>query len=162
MRPALALASHVTIAVKPAAEIERLYRRAKAENIGRAAAQALLLCETLFGLELPPGLAAEMKADRATRWLYAIALDAMAGDTQSRQTADRALGNLKIEVSHFLLADGVRYWLQELHSKSIGWTDFQNFALPRRLYFLYPMLRMPSWIWRRVSHLLGHARQPVG
>jgi len=145
---------------KSAAEVETLYRRAKADGVGRAAAQALLLCERLFGMELPPALSAEMKSDRATRWLVAVALDAMAGDDHSRQTEDRPLGNLRIEISHFLLATGVSAWLSELQSKSVGWTDFQRLALPRPLYFLYPVLRLPSWLWRRAAHLMS--RQPAG
>jgi hypothetical protein len=145
---------------KSEAEIEALYRKAKSDGVGRAAAQALLLCERLFGMELPPVLAAEMQSDRATRWLVAVALDAMAGDDHSRQTEDRPLGNLRIEISHFLLATGVSAWLSELQSKAVGWTDFQRFALPRPLYFLYPVLRVPSWLWRRAAHLMS--RQPAG
>jgi hypothetical protein len=150
------------LAQKPLAEVETLYRKAKADGVGRAAAQALLLCERLFGLPLPDGLAAEMQRDRAIRWLVSVALNAMAGDAASRQTEDRPLGNFEIEISHFLLATGMRAWLRELESKAIGWTDFQNFALPRPLYFLYPLLRLPSWAWRRVAHKLGGARQSPG
>jgi hypothetical protein len=148
------------LGAKDLAEIERLYRKAQQDGVGRAAAQALLLCEQLFGTALPAGLSSEMRRDRAVRWLVSVALAEMAGD--ARQTDDHALGNLRIEVSHFLLADGPRSWLRELQGKAIGWTDFQNIALPRRLYFLYPALRLPSWLWRRVSHLLGHRRQLVG
>ena len=149
------------LSAKPAAEVERLYRRAKADGLGRAAAQALLLSERLFALPLPAELCAELGQDRVTRWLVAIALDAMAGDADSRQTDDRLMGNLKIEFSHFLLATHARAWLRELTSKSIGWSDFQQIALPRPLFFLYPVLRIPSWIWRRATHRLRQSRQPA-
>src|SRR5260370_22673911 len=49
-------------------------------------------------LPISAALSVEMQGERATRWLVSIALDAMAGDAKSRQTGDRALGNLKIEV----------------------------------------------------------------
>lgn len=138
------------LARKPPAEIVRLYDSARASGTGRAAAQALLLCEALFGLDLPQPLGATLRASRINRWLVAIALQAMARES--------ILGSLKIETSHFLLAPGLRHWLAELHSKSVGWTDFQSVALPRPLYFLYPLLRLPSWAWRRVTG----KRQPAG
>lgn len=150
------------LSAKSSAEVKRFYRRAQGEGIGRAAAQALLLCEELFAFPLPSALCAEMRGDRAIRWLVAVARDAMAGDPKSRQTDDQPLGNLKIEVSHFLLATSLGAWARELQSKSIGWTDFQNIALPRPLYFLYPLLRLPSWAWRRVVRLSGRTRQPAG
>jgi hypothetical protein len=149
------------LAPKSPVEVERLYRKAKADGVGRSAAQALLLCECLFDVPLPAGLSAEMRRDRATRWLVSIALNAMAGADASRQIDDRLLGDLQIRLSQFLLAPGVRHWLRELHTQSIGWTDFQNFSLPRPLYFLYPVLRAPSWIWRRGAYLLRRSRPRV-
>ncbi|HWD28779.1 MAG TPA: nucleotidyltransferase family protein [Rhizomicrobium sp.] len=131
------------LASKPEVETLRLYRRAQAKDVGRAAGQALLLSHLLFELPLPPDLLAELRRDRTVRWLVKVALDCMTGD--------RILGSMRIEASHFLIASGVGHWLEEVSAKSIGWTDFQRFALPRPLYFLYPVLRLPSWLWRRVG-----------
>jgi hypothetical protein len=131
------------LAGKPQAEIVRLYRSAQTKAVGRAAAQALLLSHLLFELSLPPDLLAELRRDRTVRWLVGVALDSMTGD--------RILGSMRIEASHFLVASGLRHWLREVSAKSIGWTDFQRFALPRPLYFLYPVLRLPSWLWRRAG-----------
>ncbi len=142
------------LASKPPAEVERLYRAAKADGVGRAPDQALLLCEDLFAAPLPSLLAAEMRRDRASRWLVAIALRAMAGGGAAA-TEDRALGNLEIFLSHFLLAPGV--W-QELRTKSIGGVDFDTIVLPRALFFLYPLLRVPSWLWRRATHFVAPPR----
>jgi hypothetical protein len=141
------------LVAKGPAETERLYRHAQSNGVGRGAAQALLLCHALFGLDVPAPLLAEMQSDRAIRWLVTIAYEAMAG--RAGQSLEQPLGSFKIEASHFLLASGLRYWLQELRSKSIGWTDFQRFALPRPLYFLYPVLRGPSWAWRKAASLWG-------
>ena len=141
-------------------EIQQLYRKATADRVGRSAAQGLLLCEQLFALSLAPDFVAELRSDRVTRLLIAIALDATAGDAAWRQIDDRLLGNLKIGVSHFLLANDARAWFRELFSMSIGWTDFQNIILPQPLYFLYPLLRVPSWLWRRAVRI-GQSRQPA-
>jgi hypothetical protein len=143
------------LAAKPPAEVERLWRTARAAGTGRAPDQALLLCQELFGTPLPPSLAAAMPRDRANRWLVSIALSAMAGGGATQQTHDRPFGNLQIFLSHFLLAPG--FW-RELHTKAIGGVDFDSVALPRPLFFLYPVLRVPSWIWRRALHLVGQSR----
>ncbi len=139
----------------PPRDVERLYRSAQAAKVGRAAAQALLLCERLLKLPLAPALADELRSDRSTRWLVAIALHAMAGDDRMRQTEDRPEGDLTIQISHFLLAPTPGAWFAELQSKSIGWTDFSRIRLPRPLYILYPLMRIPSWLWRRVAHVVG-------
>ncbi|MBS0472125.1 MAG: nucleotidyltransferase family protein [Proteobacteria bacterium] len=128
--------------------IEQLYRRAKADGVGHAAAQGLLLCEELFGTVLPGNLGTELRSDRATRWLVWVARGAMAGDS--------VLGNFRVAASHFLLSRDLRGWLSELNSKIVGWTDFQIFALPRPLYFLYPLLRLPSWVWRKLNRQPGN------
>jgi hypothetical protein len=143
------------LAAKPPQDVERLCRTARAAGTGRAPDQALLLCEELFGTPLPPSLAATMPKDRVNLWLVSIALSAMAGGGATQQTHDRPFGNLEIFLSHFLLAPG--FW-QELHTKAIGGVDFDSVALPRPLFFLYPVLRVPSWIWRRALHLVGQSR----
>ena len=126
----------------------------------RAAAQALLLSEILFGLDLPQGLSVEMRRARAVRWLVAVALEEMSDPDAMSHTIEEPLGGLKVQLSHFLLAPGLRHWLQELRTKSIGWHDFQMLELPRPLYFLYPLLRMPSWWLRWAGSLLRKRQVP--
>lgn len=141
---------------KDADDIECLYREAKARGAGRAPDQALLLCEWLLDLPLPARLQS-IRSGRATRWLASIALNAMAGGG-TRQIEDRKFGNLQIELSQFLLADGPGAWLRAWRSKSIGWNDYLLLPLPRPLFFLYPILRVPSWFWRRAAHLSRRRR----
>jgi len=140
------------IGQKPPEEIERLHRVALARHVGRASGQALLLSNALFGTSLPTGLAAEIRADRLTRWLVAISLDSMAGTV--RQIEDRRLGTLVIASSHLLLATGWTQFVQELRAKSVGWNEFQDIRLPRFLYVLYPFLRFPAWLWRHGRRLM--------
>jgi hypothetical protein len=142
------------LSAMPQGAIERLYAAACGRNAGRAAAQTLLLCQELLALDVSPALAESMRRDRAIRWLVAVAHDAMVGDSMDH-SLEEPLGSFKVQMSHFLLAPGVGHWLRELHSKSIGWDDFRRYALPRPLYFLYPVLRMPSWLWRRAAYLMS-------
>ncbi|MEJ1968851.1 MAG: nucleotidyltransferase family protein [Rhizomicrobium sp.] len=132
------------LARMPPGEIERLYAGAKTRGAGRAPAQALLLCNELFALPLPAALSAGIKSNRAARLLANIALTVM------QQPEDMLRGNATIEASQFLITGNPREWLRQLNRRGVGWTDLQTFSLPRPLYFLYPLLRGPSWVWRRV------------
>jgi hypothetical protein len=149
------------VAARSEADIERLYRLSQTHGAGRCPAQALLLCNRLFDVALPPALVTEMRSDRTTRWLEAIALDALAGGAE-REIDDRPLGNLTIQISHFLLGRTVSHWLHELRFKAVGETDFVTWALPRQLWFLYPVLRAPSWLWRRLRSVIRHWRRDHG
>lgn len=130
--------------------IERLYRRSLALGVGRCSAQALLLCEALFELEVPPTLSAELKADGSTQRLVRIALGAMAGRHAETELDDTVLGTVPIHLSHFLVAPGWRYKMSEIRRKSLSHHDRAAIPLPRLLHFLYPLLVVPSWLWRRV------------
>lgn len=133
-----------------AEELVRLYRRSLELGVGRCSAQALLLCRRLFGLRLPPELAAELRADPSTRRLVRIALRVMAGRHAETELDDTVLGTVPIHLSHFLLAPGWRYKSSEIRRKSRSHHDQAMIPLPRLLRFLYPLLLVPSWLWRRV------------
>ena len=130
-------------------ELERLYARSLDLGVGRCSAQALLLCESLFGLRLPPRLSAELHSDRVTRRLVQIALRAMGGRYVEKELDDTVLGTVPIHLSHFLLAPGWRYKVSEVRRKSLSHHDRATIPLPRPLHFLYPLLLLPSWLWRR-------------
>jgi hypothetical protein len=133
-----------------AAGLERLYRRSLELGVGRCSAQALLLCQELFGLELPEHLATELRTDAATKRLVRIALAAMGGRNAETELDDTVLGTVPIHLSHFLLAPGWRYAASEVRRKSLSHHDRATIPLPRPLHFLYPLLVVPSWLWRRV------------
>ena len=131
-------------------EVERLYRRSLGLGVGRCSAQALLLCNLLFETRLPSSLAAELRSDPAVRYLVRIALSAMAGRNAETELDDTVFGTVPIHLSHFLLASGWRYKLSEVRRKTASHQDRSAGLLPRGLHFLYPLLAVPSWLWRRV------------
>lgn len=130
-------------------ERERLYRRSLELGVGRCSAQALLLCQSLFELELSAGLSAELRRDAATRWLVRAALRMVAGRNAATELDDTMLGTVPIHLSHFLLAPGWRYKVSEVRRKSLSHHDRSTLKLPRALHFFYPLLLLPSWLWRR-------------
>lgn len=145
------------LSAKPPEDIERFYRAAKAAGIGRAPDQALLLCQRLLDLPLPPALAQQMPRDRIVRWLVSIAQDAMTGGGAVVQTRERPLGGVSIVLSQLLLAPSAGNWLAVLRQNAVGWTDYSRVALPRPLFFVYPLLRLPSWLWRHGGRVLGRS-----
>jgi len=137
------------IAHETPAGLDRLYRRSLELGAGLCPAQALLLCHRLLGLELATAFERELEADIKTRWLVALAIDAMTGGGET-ETHDRSLGAERILLARFLFAGGWRYRWAEFRRQWISLDDRLRFALPPALHFLYAVIRIPSWFWRRV------------
>ncbi len=132
------------------ARIERLHRACERIGAGRSSAQALLLCAQLFETTLPPDLQKELEGERVNRWLVQVALGTMGGRNAETELDDTLLGTLPIHLSHFALGKGFRYKTRELSSKLNNREDRMHIKLPRPLHFLYPIISLPSWAWRRV------------
>ena len=133
---------------QPPSEIEFVYRSCVALGAGRSAAQAMLLCSDLLSLALPEQLEAELRRDPANRWLQELALRAMSqhGAVELDHTV---FGTVVINLSHFLLGRGWRYKYGVIARKTSNPEDRFGMPLPRYAHFLYPMLAVPRWIWRR-------------
>jgi hypothetical protein len=130
-------------------ETERLYRASAALGARRAAGQALLLSERLFGLPLPPALKSELEGDRKIRWLTALAMATLLKGEGAEEADSSLLGTVPMHVSQLLLVPGWRYKGSEMIRKSSSPMDRVEFPLPKRAHFLYPLLLVPLWLWRR-------------
>jgi hypothetical protein len=138
-------------AVQPEASIERLFRAAETKGAGPAAAQALLLCQRLFGTVLPAPIHATISKSLALRWLEATAVNAMTGGRGEREPREMWFGTTRGSLSTFLLSRSWRYRLAELSNLLTNQADVLTVPLPERLWFLYPVLRLPLWAWRHRS-----------
>ena len=99
--------------VRPPVEIERLYRRSQQLGAGRAAGQALLLADRLFGtLKGAPPLRAQLGRDAATRRLERASLRLLLSGPS--EPTDRLFGTLPIHLTQFDLLPGLGYKLSEL------------------------------------------------
>ncbi len=143
------------LANKGEADLERLYRYAQAVGSGLCAGQALLLCHRLLGLKLPAGLGDEIQADKRLRLLVAFALDAMVGPDAETEIENRPFGSTRVALMQFLLGRGTGYFLAQCRVLSVRVSDVVRYPLPTPLHFLYPILRLPSWLWRR-GRRFGH------
>lgn len=136
------------LATAPEAGVERLIRAAEARGAGRAAAQAILLCQRIFGTHLSARLMATISKGPTIRWLEATAMSAMSASESERVPQEARFGTTRGSLSTFLLSRSWRYRLVELKNQLISQADVLSVSLPEKLSFLYPVLRLPLWAWR--------------
>jgi hypothetical protein len=141
------------LAAAPPGGVEHLIRAAEARGVRRATAQALLLCRRLLGTPLPDQLMATLAKSATVRWLEATALNAMTTGQGEREPHERRFGTTRGSLSTILLSRSWRYALSELGAQLTNPTDVLMLSLPRQLRFLYPLLRIPLWVWR---HTIQH------
>ena len=133
------------------AEVERLYRRSQEIGAGRAAAQALLLCERVLATPVPPVLAAELRSHRINRWLLAVALRKLAGRTLTAELDETLLGTGTLHLMQFALLPGLRFKYAELRRRLVNPADRIAVPLPKALGFLYPLVAMSRRLGRRAQ-----------
>jgi hypothetical protein len=133
------------------ADVMRLHRYAQAKGAGLCSGQALLLCRHLFALPLPDSLAAELQGTARVRKLCAIATDAMADRIRGKDAGGNAPAAARSFWTQFLLGQGWTFFAAQCRIASIGIIDVISLPLPPYLHFLYPLLRLPLWLWRRAA-----------
>jgi hypothetical protein len=148
---------HALIVDKPDGLVENYYGIAKSKGAERAMGQALLLCERIFRLRLPAGLAVELHESRAMGVLAKIGLLCMTRGHAETEIYDQPFGTTLVGASHLLLATTFRAWVAEARHKGIGLDDVLSLPLPRSLAVLYWFLRWPLWLFYRTVNF-GAAR----
>ena len=132
-------------------DVERLIGAAKARGAGRAAAQALRICQRLLGTPLPDRFMASLGSGALERWLETTALNVMTKGQGEDDPHEAQFGTTRGSLSTFLLSRNWRYWLAEMGYHLTNQTDVLMVPLPERLRFLYPILRLPLWAWRHAK-----------
>lgn len=128
-----------------------LHRHAEGLGVGPATALALALYAELFERAVPADILARVDSNWRLRAIRSLCL---ANLDRPAPTAG-AVGTF---VLHMLLAAEHGYLLSELWRWSVSVIDVVNVPLPRALHFLYPALRLPLWIERRVARLFEKTR----
>ena len=136
------------LASTPVNNIEQHYQGAKARGLDQPAALTILLCHRLLGTEVPNRLLASFQASATLRWLESTALKAMTAGDGEMEPRDISFGTTRGSLSCFLLRLNWHYWLAELRLHSVCEADVLTLSLPGPLQFLYPLLRLPLWLWR--------------
>ncbi len=123
-------------------EVDRLYRRSVELGAGRAAAQALLLADALFGSMIPSGLKHDLRSDRMSRWLVAIALRKLTGRAGEVELDDVMLGTASIHAAQLGLLPGWRFKRSVLARLLVSPIDRLATPLPAMLAWLYPVMQV--------------------
>lgn len=130
--------------------VEQLYRRSRALGAGLCSAQALLLCERLLSASIPPALLDELRRSRRAAWLVRIALKTMIGGVE-RELEARPFASTRILLAQFVLCGSWANAAAQLRYRALSIHDRVHTPLPKGLRFLYPLLRAPLWLWRRLA-----------
>lgn len=133
------------LAGKAEEERLRLYRHAEGRGAGPAALLAYGLCRDLFALPVPAALAGavETPLQRAMRGLCHACLGASHPQTSLRQV-------LVLPMLH-AVACGPAHIGSEVLRWGVSGQDVMELPLPRYLFFLYPLLRLPLWAGRQIA-----------
>ena len=142
---------------EPPEEIERLYRAADQRGAGRSAGEALLLCRQFLNTDIPPALLAELEADRAVVRLARASVMTMAGGDGEQELLQRRMANTRVLLAHFLLGKGPAFLKSELRLKWVSVRDHMQTPLPRWASFVYPVIRLPLFVWRRFKYMTARA-----
>ncbi|MES2033615.1 MAG: nucleotidyltransferase family protein [Pseudomonadota bacterium] len=131
-----------------ASDLTPLYRSAVALGAGRTAAVAILLCHRLLGLQLPPMLLTELRADIITSWIEDVAMLHITCGHGAGTCRQYSLSDVSLTASHFFLIPGIGHFLSEARLKWMSPDDRMRVALPGSVHFLYHLIRLPRWAWR--------------
>ncbi len=136
------------VARTDAAEVERYLHVATAQGAGRAAAQALLLCNRILSVDLAlrPAMA---RPGRVVTWLTNTAMLAVSAGSEGGSVHATRFGTTRGSLSALLLGKGLRFYWSELSQLAFNEADISSVALPRYLRLLYPILRLPLWAVRQ-------------
>jgi len=139
------------LATEPEGGAARLYSAAEARGAGGAAAQAMLLCQRIFGTPLAAPLMTTLRSSPESRWLEQAALLTMTAGHGEQEPLYARFGTTIGSLSAFLLRKSWRYRLAEFRNLVTNQADVLAVPLPERFRFLYPIMRLPLWVWRHAS-----------
>ena len=139
------------------AEFEACVALAQSCDMEPCVAQAVLLCDQLFRLDLVADAAAAFRQNPRYRWLERVALNAMTSGGGEIEPLDIPNATVPTLFSRFFLGNRWSYRLAELRLRLVSLKDMQALALPRPLWFLYPLVRLPLSLARHIRGGDRHA-----
>ena len=139
------------IAPLDAATIATLHAHAERLGVGRCSAVSLLLCAELLALPLDAGFAARLRGSRRVRLLERLCHRLMIPTDGGTELSDWRGGQHLLLFVQLLIAGGLAYFAQIVRWTLYIQTDLYRSKAPPSLYFLYPLVRLPLWLGRRVG-----------
>lgn len=134
-------------------EVARLRDQAVAMGAGRAPDVALALCQSLFGRPL-----ATTQLDAAGRYLVGAAHASLTHGGGVTEIAAYSKPWRMTWIGRHLIGTTHKAFLAELESNWAGDYDRVHIPLPQGLGFLYVVIRVPLWLWRKARRLVARER----
>lgn len=131
--------------------ITDLHAHAERLGVGRCSAAALLLCAEILALPLDPALAVRLRASRRVRLLCRLSRRVMMPADGIAEVGESRGAQRMLLLIQLLIAGGPRYYSEILRWTLFIQTDMYRSKAPPALYFLYPLVRLPLWLARRVG-----------
>lgn len=125
--------------------IEKLYSAAEQHSAARAASIALALCGRVLGRGPGPTLRHRIKRDSLT---LSLQTNALAGLGQTAEHGRYSTAWIRKVVAQVFVAPGPRNAFNQLRFYWNHPIDRLWLSLPRRLWFLYHIIRAPMWFAR--------------
>jgi hypothetical protein len=139
------------IAPLDGATIASLHDFARRLGVGRCSATALLLCADLLALPLDPAFAVRLRGSRRVRLLCRLSRRLMMPADGVTEVGDWRGAQRMLLLIQLLIAGGARYYAEILRWTLFIQTDMYRSKAPPSLYFLYPLVRLPLWLARRLG-----------
>ena len=128
------------------------YRRLLQLGAGRSAGQALLLCHDFFDLPLTDALTAELESSVLLQTLRRSAVRLLARGGEVKEVDDLPFGTTSVYVSRLMLGSSLRSLLAEWRTWAYRPDELLRTRLPQSLFFLFPLLRVRTWLIMRLRH----------
>jgi len=129
----------------------RCYQHAEAIGAGTCAALAMLLRQRVLGCAPPPATASAVAHSRAARWASAMALNVMKSDGSEISAHDRRFHSTQVALLQLLLGTSLRHYAGVARDLSFRLDDMLAVPLPAPLHVIYPLARLPLWLWRKMA-----------
>ncbi|MGB8602735.1 MAG: nucleotidyltransferase family protein [Rhizomicrobium sp.] len=144
---------NAVLAEKSLQDIDALYRQAVMRGAGLQAAYALLLCREYLALPVDAALLAELQQLWRVRTLCRLTDYLMCGDRLVDEPVASQSARFAVICAWFIQCRSIRVFLRQGRVFWFSDADMCDCPLPPRLFFLYPVLRLPLWVVRRVMQI---------
>lgn len=133
------------------AALVRCYQHAEDIGAGTCAALAMLLCQRVLGWAPPPAVATAVAHSRAAKWAATMALGAMTGGASEIGDPGWRFHSARIALIQVLLGGSLRHYAGVARDLSFHLDDMLAVPLPAPLHVVYPLARLPLWLWRKMT-----------
>lgn len=130
-------------------DAKRRMDAARSANAEHCAAQTFVLCDRLFATQSVAEISRALRGDLRYRWLERTALKAMTVGHAEIEPGNAPFDRASVLVSHLMMGRGWRFAVKEAWNKLNGPADLLFTFVPSWLGFLYPVIRVASWLTRR-------------